>query len=112
MTTKAIATLAYGIWLMVNGALRFAEAQSVPALGFGLAMGILAIAAAVLLFKEKRILGYVLAGVVLLFVVGFFVSKSMKEGFELRVIITLVASALEAIVLFMPKRAPKDGSGA
>ena len=107
MTFKAIVTLAYGVWLIVAGVLRFAEAQSVAALGFGLAMGALAISAAVLMFKDRRLLGYVLAGLTLVFVVGFFATKTVKEGFDLRVAITLVASVLETVVLFKPKGTAK-----
>lgn len=109
MTLKAIATLVYGVWLIVAGALRFAEASSVAALGFGLAMGSLALAAAVLMFKDKRIWGYVLIGVTLVFVIGFFATKTFKEGFDLRVAVTLAASVLETIVVFKPQGAPKAG---
>jgi len=110
MTLKAIVTLAYGVWLIIAGTLRFAEAQSAAALGFGLAMGALAIAAAVLLFKDRRMFGYALAGLTLVFVVGFFATKTYKEGFDLRVAITLAASVLEAVVLFKPKGTPKESN--
>lgn len=112
MISKALVTLTYGLWLMANGTLRYVEAQSVPALGFGLTMGVLALVAALLLFKQKRLAAYILTVVVLLFVVGFFVTKSMKEGFQTRVIVTLVASLIEAVVLFLPVRAAQESTGA
>ena len=104
MPLKVCVTALYGVWLGAAGIWRFAEAGSKPALGFGLTTAVMALIGAWLLHRGKRTAAHVLLIVTLLFVVGFFISKSIKEGLDLRVGITLLTSLLEVIVLLVPTR--------
>jgi len=102
--TKALITAAYGVWLAAAGIMRGTKA----AVGFGATTGVMAVVAAILLAKGKRTAANVLIVVTLLFVVGFFISKSYREGLDTRVAITLITSVIEAVVFFMPAPATAD----
>lgn len=99
MSKLATITALYGAWLAAGGIWRFVEAASKPALGFGLTTSVMALIAAVLFAKKKKLAANILIVITLLFVVGFFVFKSSKEGFDIRVGITLAFSAAEIIAL-------------
>lgn len=105
MKIKGLITMIYGVWLVCGGVLRFMEAGSNAALGFGLAMGILALAGGLFFFTNKSMLGTIITGISVIFVVGFFLSKTAKEGIDLRVAITLITSVAEIGVLCWPSRA-------
>ncbi|MCZ7646598.1 MAG: hypothetical protein M5U26_15145 [Planctomycetota bacterium] len=108
MALKAWITLAFGFWVIAGGVWRYVQAESANALGFGLFMGVQALAGAALFFVNKPLAGRIVAGVAVLFVGGFFAVKGPKEGFDARVAITLAASLIEALVLVLPlKRAPE-----
>jgi len=100
----AVVTALWGLWLIVSGAMRYAEAQSVAALGFGSTTGVLALIAAALFWKKRPGWAKLLTALILLFVVGFFATKASKEGLDLRVGITLAASLIEAIIVFKPAK--------
>jgi hypothetical protein len=100
-STKAIITALYGVWLAVAGLLRGTNA----AIGFGMTTGLMAIVGAVLINKGKSVASRVLIGITLLFVVGFFISKSAREGVDIRVGVILLSSLIEAVVVFMPAKA-------
>jgi len=101
---QAFVTALYGAWLIAAGVWRYSESGSNAALGFGAAMGVMALLAASLFYKKRTGWAKILTAVTLLFVVGFFITKSAKEGVDLRVGIILVASLMEAIVVFKPSK--------
>jgi hypothetical protein len=103
-TTKVIITIVYGVWLAAAGILRGSNA----ALGFGFTTAVMAIIGAVLLSKGKRVAAQILIAVTLVFVVGFFISKSVREGLDIRVGIILLSSLIEAVVLFLPAKASAE----
>jgi hypothetical protein len=101
MSKLATITALYGAWLAAGGIWRFVEAGSKPAIGFGLTTAVMAWIAAVLFAKKKKLAANILIVITLIFVVGFFITKSMKEGFDIRVGITLAFSAVEIIALLV-----------
>jgi|GEM_PF-6978310 len=108
ISTQALITAAYGLWLAGAGVWRFVQAGSKPALGFGLVTALMALIAAGLLYKSKRAAGRILLAITLIFVVGFFITKSAKEGVDVRVGITLMASLVQVIVLLMSAKATAE----
>jgi hypothetical protein len=107
-SSKAIITALYGVWLAVAGLLRGTNA----AIGFGLTTGVMAIVGAILISKGKSLASRVLIGITLLFVVGFFISKSAREGVDFRVGMILLSSLIEAVVIFMPSKAIAESPSA
>ncbi|HYG77655.1 MAG TPA: TMEM14 family protein [Planctomycetota bacterium] len=104
--TKALISALYGFWLAAAGIMRFVQAGSKPALGFGLTTGVMALLGAALFMKGKSRAATILIAITLVFVVCFFVSKSMKDGVDVRVGLILASSVLEAIILILPVTAP------
>lgn len=105
MKLKGWVTLAFGVWVIIGGVLRYLEQPDNPkGLYFGLFSGVIALVGAVFLLKEKRIVGYIFAGIAILFVGGFFASQLPKGGnyTSVRVLITLAASVINLIVLLLP----------
>ncbi|MBE7464174.1 MAG: hypothetical protein HS116_11905 [Planctomycetes bacterium] len=108
LKTAAGVTAAYGLWVIAGGVWRYWEAASANALGFGLFMGVLALAGAWLLFKGARVSGLAVAALAVVFVGGFFATKGSKDGIDIRVAITLALSVAEAVVLILAWRGKRE----
>lgn len=89
---------------MASGVMRYMEAESKAALGFGLAMGATSLIAAALFWKDRGILARIIVAITLVFVIGYFATKAAKEGLDARLTITLAASLIEAVAAFKPRR--------
>lgn len=108
-------TFVYGLTVVAVGIWRQAETGASPqAVWFGLVMGGLAIAGAVLLRRENSIPGYALIIVSLVFVSGWFLRRMLThhpEGKSARVILILIACAVELVVLLWPTRRLRQYGG-
>ena len=104
LSQKAIVTATYGCWLAAAGVWRFVQAGSKPALGFGLVTAALALIGAMMFYRDRPKTAIAMIAITLVFVVGFFVTKSAKEGLDLRVAVTLAMSIAVGIVLLLPTR--------
>jgi len=103
MKTKQIVTVIYGFMAIGAGIWRHLQTGSSPqAAWFGVVMGVAAIIGALLLSLRRRIFGYLLICVSLCFITGWFLHRMISghpDGISVRVIIILLACALEAYVL-------------
>jgi hypothetical protein len=93
---KAVATMVFGVAVIVNGVLR----GSAAAIGFGVVAGAIALAASVLMFKEHRFQGFILALASALLVGGWFAKTLATEPYQHRYLVMAVLSVLEMAVLF------------
>jgi len=102
--TRQFTTLAYGLTAIAVGLWRHLQTGDSPqAVWFGVVMGAIAMAGAMLLQRQNRIPAYLLILVSLGFVGGWFLNRMISghsDGKSIRVIIILAACAIEIFVLF------------
>lgn len=103
----ALVTAVYGLWLIGSGVYRHLETEggNMNALGFGIFAGVLALIGAVLFGLNKRLPALILTSVAIVFVLGFFVTMTVKGTYPLNVRIgtTIAFSLVEAVVIFTAK---------
>ncbi|MCK5850351.1 MAG: hypothetical protein KAH23_05500 [Kiritimatiellae bacterium] len=101
--TKQFTTIAYGLTTIAAGIWRHLQTgDSQQAVWFGVVMGTIAIAGAILLQRQNKIPAYLLILISLGFVSGWFLNRMISghsDGKSIRVIIILTACAIESFVL-------------
>jgi hypothetical protein len=103
--TKQAATVLYAGAVAASGIWRHVQADCPQALWFGVIMGVIAVAGAVLLCLRKPLPGYLTTFLSVSFVGGWFTRRFLThptDGQSLRVILVLAACLIEVLILVLP----------